>query len=277
MSLRESAADLQRPPRATAPSIASLWLGGSVLLWALYAFVFLGTAGDAPVFAAAHALANVLSLCVLAIAIRAILKAEVMRRATPVQALWHGGLAVTFAFAWYAMLIMLLALLRGSVGRGFGVIGFSGPALTWQVFQGLIIYAAIAAVCYAVRGAREAAHVTLVTAPVEAPPLTRYLIRRGEEMTPVEVASIVCIQGAQDCSEVSTLDDRHLVRLSLSEFAARLDASMFIRVHRSAIINLARLDRTEPAGGGRLLAHMVNGETVQVSRAGVQALRRFLV
>jgi two-component system LytT family response regulator len=65
--------------------------------------------------------------------------------------------------------------------------------------------------------------------------------------------------------------------MSLGELEARLDPTSFVRVHRSAIINLGRLERTEPAGGGRLLAHMSNGETIQVSRAGAQALRRFLI
>jgi two-component system LytT family response regulator len=259
------------------PSIVALWIYGSALLWALYAFVFVGTGRDGVAGAALHALDNVLPISVLAIAVRAMLKAEVMRRSTAVQAAWHAALAVAFAFVWYAMLLVLLAITAWTPSQGLVVTGFSGPALTWQVFQGLILYAAIAAVCYAVRGGREAAQVTMVTTSAAAPPLTRYLIRKGEEMTPVASADIVCILGAQDYAEVATLRDRHLIRMSLGELEARLDPTSFVRVHRSAIINLGRLERTEPAGGGRLLAHMSNGETIQVSRAGAQALRRFLI
>ena len=268
---------LETSPRRRPPSVTGLWLVGAGLIWALYAFVFVGTGRDAPAHAALDAVANVLPLMLLAIAVRAILKAEVMPRSTPAQAAWHAGLAVAFAFTWYATLMALLALLSGLRGGSFALVGFSGPALTWQVFQGLILYAAIAAVCYAVRGGREAAEVTLVSPAPRPAPLTRYLIRRGDEMTPVEVDEIVTITGAQDYAEVSTVHGRHLVRLTLSELESRLDDTSFVRVHRSSIVNLRRVERVEPAGGGRLLVHMNNGEVVQVSRSGAQALKRFVV
>lgn len=277
MTATHDAGSSRRKTASAPPSLATLWIGGSLLLWALYAFVFLGIGRDRGVSAVIHALDNVLPISLLAIAVRALLKAEVMRRSTLVQAVWHAALAMAFAFIWYAMLLVLLAITAWQPSEGLVITGFSGPALTWQTFQGLILYAAIAAVCYAVRGGREAAQVTMVTTPAPPPPLTRYLIRTGEEMTPVETADIVCITGAQDYSEVATVRERHLIRLSLGELEARLDPMSFVRVHRSAIINLARLERTEPAGGGRLLAHMSNGERIPVSRAGVQALRRFLV
>jgi hypothetical protein len=259
------------------PSIGSLWLAGTGLLWLIYVFVFLGTTHHPLWRAAIDALCNVLPLSALAVAVRAVLKAEVMRRATWAQALWHGGLATAFAFTWYATLVLLLALADDLRGQGFTIVGFGGPALTWQVFQGLLLYATIAAVCYAVRGGREAASVTIVEERPAAAPLTRYLIRSDDELTPVDVADIISITGAQDYSEVATMSGQHLVRLSLAEFEARLDPARFVRVHRSAIINLHRLARTEPAGGGRLLAHMANGAVIAVSRSGVQALRKFVI
>ncbi len=272
-----SPVEREPPRRRPPPTVAGLWLAGAGLLWVGYAFVFVGTGRAGPARAALDAVANVLPLMLLAVTVRAILKAEVMRRSTAAQATWHAGLAVAFAFTWYATLMALLALLSGLQGGSFALVGFSGPALTWQVFQGLILYAAIAAVCYAVRGGRDAAEVTLVAPSPQAPPLVRYLIRQGEEITPVEVDDIVSITGAQDYAEVSTLGGRHLVRLSLAEFEARLDAASFVRVHRSAIINLRRLSRAEPAGAGRLVAHMTTGEQIQVSRSGAQALRRLIV
>lgn len=57
----------------------------------------------------------------------------------------------------------------------------------------------------------------------------------------------------------------------------RFDPAKFLRVHRSTIVNFDHLSRAEPAGGGRMLAHMATGESVQVSRAGAQLLRAFIV
>lgn len=272
-----------RPPSETslrlrrAPSVVSLWLGGATLLWGLYTLVFESAGGDDALHGAVHALANVVPLVGLSFGLRVILKGEVMRHSPAIQSGCHAVLAICFAFLWYASLVVLLALVSGISGTGFAIRGFSGPALTWQIFQGLILYAAIAAVCYAVRGAREASQVEIIASPQRAPPMARYLIRRGEALTPVEVSQIIALTGAQDYAEVATTRGTHLVRLSLAELEARLDPDSFVRVHRSTIINLAHLERTEPAGGGRLLAHLSNGQIAQVSRSGAQNLRRFVV
>ncbi len=255
------------------PSGPTLWVGGTVLLWAMYSFVFIVTTNTPLGLAMVDALANVLPLAMLAAATSALLKAHVMPRSVPQQAAMHVALALSFATTWYALVLVLLAFVSGLRGRGFSVSGFSGPAFTWQVFQGLIIYALVAAICYAIRGGRQTANVAIVTGP----PLERYLTRAGDEMVPVAVRDIVTITGAQDYAEVSTLTSKHLVRMSLNEFERRLDPVRFLRIHRSTILNFDHLDRAEPAGGGRMIAHMANGEIVQVSRAGAQTLRSFMV
>ena len=257
------------------PTLFALWVGGTLLLWLLYAFIFVQTAGSGWAEAVGLGLANVLPLALLAIATREVLKSHVMLASVPFQAISHGVLSIVFATAWYAIVLVLLAFLNGVRGKSFAVSGFAGPAFTWQVFQGLVLYALVAAICYAVRGGREAAPVSFVE---RAAPLERYLSKSGDEFQPVEVADIVTIGGAQDYSQVATVDGRtHLVRMSLGEFEQRLDAGRFIRVHRSTIMNLAKLERLEPAGGGRLTAHMTNGDSVEVSRSGAQLLRRFMV
>lgn len=246
--------------------------GGAVGLWLLYVLVFLATGQDAPGRAMAAAVANVAPLMALAAAVLA-LAPRLMRLAAYVQAAVHVVLALVFVFAWYGAAMMLLAGLDAAEGRGFHISGFSGPALAWQLFQGVVLYAAIAAIGNAV--ARSAA--PPIAAVLAARPLERYLIRAGEQFRPIEVGDIVTITGAQDYCEVVTIAGRHLVRMSLAEFENRLDPNRFIRVHRSTIIHLARLEQAELAGGGRMLAHMTDGQRVPVSRAGVKALRPLIV
>jgi two-component system, LytTR family, response regulator len=256
------------------PSGAMLWIGGTALLWLLYSFVFVQTVPESLSSATTHAAANVMPLAVLAAATHSFLKAQVMSLRVVYQAIAHTALAPIFATTWYALVLVTLAFFGGLGGRGFAVSGFSGPAFTWQVFQGLILYATIAATCYAIRGGRQAGDVTIVNTP----PLERYLTRTGDDMIPISVRDIVSITGAQDYAEVTTISGAaHLVRMSLSEFEQRLDSSRFLRVHRSTIVNFDHLARTEPAGAGRMLAHMTTGEVVQVSRAGSQLLRAFIV
>lgn len=255
------------------PSGPVLWLGGSMLLWLLYALVFMQTIGEGGGQALVDAAANVLPLTLLAAATHILVKGQVMPRSVPVQAAAHAGLAIAFATTWYALVLVLLAFVGGLAGHGWQVSGFSGPAFTWQVFQGLVLYATVAATTYAIRGGREAATVTIVSAA----PMERYLTRSGDEMVPISVRDIVSITGAQDYAEVVTLTGRHLVRMSLAEFERRLDPARFLRVHRSTIIAFDHLARAEPAGGGRMLAHMSNGDLVPVSRSGAQVLRSLVV
>lgn len=70
--------------------------------------------------------------------------------------------------------------------------------------------------------------------------------------------------------------ERYLLRESLGTLMERLPQRLFLRVHRSAIVNLARVERFVPApgGGGRLLLR--DGSEVPVSRRRQAILRRRL-
>lgn len=242
-------------------------------LWCLYAVVFATTMTLPLAAAMLAALANVVPLIGLAMATRKLLRVQEASPSFAARAVRQVAFAVGFASLWYGGILVLSAFLRGLAGHGFAVHGFSAIAFTWQVFQGLAIYALVAVTAGRARLRDEAAE------PRDADnrPLRRYLTRAGKVIRPVNVDEIVMIAGAQDYSEVTTRDGRHLVRLSLGEFERRLDPGQFFRIHRSALINLEHLERLEPAGGGRMTAHLSTGESVEVSRSGAQLLRSFMV
>jgi DNA-binding LytR/AlgR family response regulator len=103
--------------------------------------------------------------------------------------------------------------------------------------------------------------------------LSRYFVRIGDELRPIDIDTVVSIGGADDYAEVCTLSGKHLVRMTLTEFTRSLDPAKFARVHRSWIVNVHRIARAEPAGGGRLLLHMETGQTISTSRTGARLLR----
>ncbi|MBV8157953.1 MAG: LytTR family transcriptional regulator, partial [Dyella sp.] len=105
------------------------------------------------------------------------------------------------------------------------------------------------------------------------PELSRYFVRIGDELRPIDVNTVVSIGGADDYAEVWTLSGKHLVRMTLAEFTKSLDPAKYARVHRSWIVNVDRIARAEPAGGGRLLLHMETGQTISTSRTGAKLLR----
>jgi two-component system LytT family response regulator len=71
-------------------------------------------------------------------------------------------------------------------------------------------------------------------------------IRLDSRMKFLKVSSIVAITAAGDYTEVLTADKgRHLADKPMSEWQARLPAAGFCRIHRSAIVNLAYVERVE--------------------------------
>ncbi|HEV7659000.1 MAG TPA: LytTR family DNA-binding domain-containing protein [Allosphingosinicella sp.] len=257
-------------PMSIARAPALVWLFAILLVWALYAAVFLVSA-DGLGGALGAALVNVAPLGLLAPGVDFLLRGRVIGRGPARQAAAHAVLAPAFAAFWYGGIVILFTLENGLARGDWTAVRFSGLGLSWQMYQGVILYAAVAGIAYARAFAAQLARQGDETD--DSAPFERYLTRIGETIAPVDVAEIVSIVGAQDYAEVATLGGRHLARLSLGEFERRLDPARFIRIHRSAIVNLARLASAEPSGGGRLNLLLANGETIQTSRAGARKLR----
>lgn len=91
--------------RGRPPTLLALWLGGTSVLWFLYTFVFVQTAGTRWSEGAGLSVANVLPLALLAAATREVLKSHVMPLAVPLQAAAHVLLSIIFATAWYAIVL----------------------------------------------------------------------------------------------------------------------------------------------------------------------------
>jgi hypothetical protein len=191
-----------------------------------------------------------------------------------VQALGHLAVGAAYALLTYWLLIVMIGLINGASLFEFTVRPFAGGASAWQLLENATIYAAVALLAY-LHARPEPVAVILSEGPGEGDerPLSRYFIRSGDDIRPIDVADIVSISGADDYAEVATMNGRHLVRMTLAEFEKALDPARFIRVHRSRIVNLERIERAEPAGGGRLLLHMQDGEAIAASRAGSRLLR----
>ncbi len=189
-----------------------------------------------------------------------------------VQAVGQVCLAIVFSLAWLWVLTVAGALLGAESVMRFEVNPFLvGPAAEWQMFQGLFVYGLLA--CLIALEQRPARGGVIVLTAEDAEGEARFLVREGEDIRPLAVGRLVAVRGADDYSELVTLDGNRLVQTRLAEFERMLDPTRFVRVHRSAIVNLDRMVRAEPAGGGRLLIHLEAGPPVHASRAGARALK----
>jgi len=112
-------------------------------------------------------------------------------------------------------------------------------------------------------GARPAAH------------RARLVARLGDRSTVIAVAEIDWIEAQDYCAAVHVGDAVHVVRHSLTALEAELDPAQFVRIHRGAMVNLARI-RELHHGGGELAVVLHSGERLPVSRRRREALERLL-
>lgn len=246
-----------------------------------YTTVFVAALEMGPVEAVAGGIANTMPVVILAAVLRSYIIRRLVGASLAVQVVGHAVLSVVFSVGAYWLLTIALGVFNAMSLTEFRVEPFPNRAMAWQLLQNFTTYGLVAALAYSqARPDQVAVYLSDSAMAGEAdrdgdrgPDLSRYFIRTGEDIHPIDVAAIVSITGADDYAEVATLKGKHLVRLTLAEFEKALDAAKFIRVHRSRIVNVDRVARAEPAGGGRMLLHMENGEMISTSRAGARLLR----
>lgn len=250
-----------------------LFVGAVFLAYTITVWVALDLSFGAALLGGA---ANTVPVMIFGALARHIIVRRLIGKDLLTQALGHIALCTVFSLLSFWLLIVLLGLVNGSSPFDFSVRSFSVRSMAWQSLENVTIYAMLASLTYA----RRTTHSPL---PNEALPVersrepARYFVRSGEDMRPIDLGSVVCIGGADDYVEVTTLRSTHLVRMTLSEFERTLDPAKFIRVHRSWIVNLDHVERAEPAGGGRMLVHMKTGKAIPASRSGTRGLRERVI
>ena len=107
-------------------------------------------------------------------------------------------------------------------------------------------------------------------------PLERILIRDGARVHVVPTASVDYIE-AQDDYVAVCADGRQYLKLgSLAELEAQLDPAIFVRIHRSHIVNLGAIARIEPVSKDNHCAVLKSGAKLPISRSGYQRIRELL-
>lgn len=105
----------------------------------------------------------------------------------------------------------------------------------------------------------------------------RFVVRLGPKVYFVRAADVDWIGGEGNYARLHTSGKRHLVRETLKSVEARLDPRQFVRVHRSAIVNVDRIATLQPHSHGQYIVTMKDGARLTSSRthsAKVRALSR---
>jgi two-component system, LytTR family, response regulator len=103
--------------------------------------------------------------------------------------------------------------------------------------------------------------------------LEGFVVREGRRTVVLGPDEIVWLSAEDYCTNVHTARGTHLVRATLASILGLLNPARFVRVHRSAAVDLARIRTAQRLGTGRLVLTLDNGERVPVSRRSARVCR----
>ena len=99
---------------------------------------------------------------------------------------------------------------------------------------------------------------------------------KGERIYEIPIVDIFYIETVDDHTFIYTSKDSFETNLKLYEFEELLKEKGYLRISKSVILNLMKVDSIKPALNGRFLCKLTNGEDVIISRKYVSEFRSFI-
>ena len=106
--------------------------------------------------------------------------------------------------------------------------------------------------------------------------LSRIVVRDGARVHVVPVDKLDLVEAQDDYVALQTEGRKLLKPGTIGGLAEALDPSCFVRVHRSYIVNIDRLERLELYSKGSYVAILSDGSRIPVSREGHTRLKALL-
>jgi two-component system, LytTR family, response regulator len=100
----------------------------------------------------------------------------------------------------------------------------------------------------------------------DRPRRTRLPIRSGGRVTFLPLDQIDWLEAADNYVRIHANGDVHVVRQTLQHMEESLPSATFVRIHRSAIINVEHIREIQPWFGGEYVVQLHSGAAVHTSR-----------
>ena len=126
------------------------------------------------------------------------------------------------------------------------------------------------------RGLRRASDASDATASASPSPSIEWFMLRGpgRELRLLPARTVDWIEACANYVILHVNGERHVYRDTMASVEARLDSSMFVRIHRSTIINLNAVAALEPIYAGDYEVRLKGGAVVRMSRNYREVLER---
>jgi hypothetical protein len=112
--------------------------------------------------------------------------------------------------------------------------------------------------------------------PADTEILERIMVKTRQTIKVIPVSDIVYFRSEGDYVMIISKDGKYLKEQTMKYFESHLPKSLFIRVHRSYIVNVEYISAIESYGKQNQQALLKNGEWLKISVAGYKALKSAL-
>jgi hypothetical protein len=193
--------------------------------------------------------------------------------ASPRNLLIHVAAVVPFSIAHtLGMAALRLLWFNGVVGESYAF-PLTFDRLAYEFAKDIVNYAMLSAAVVALRHLLQRRPASVAAAPPSAPapstaqPLAeRFAVRkRGREIM-VEVADIDWVEAAGNYAVLHVGGETLEIRSSLTKLEGELDPRRFVRVHKSYVVNVARIAEVTPWISGDWRIRLQDGAEVNLSR-----------
>jgi two-component system LytT family response regulator len=105
---------------------------------------------------------------------------------------------------------------------------------------------------------------------------TRMVFKSRGRILFLSVDDIRWIEAEENYVRLHTSNESHLLRESIGRLEGRLDPQSFLRVHRSAIVNLHHVKEVKNESDGDASVLLMSGETIPMSRSYRSRIQRLM-
>ncbi|HEX6637307.1 MAG TPA: LytTR family DNA-binding domain-containing protein [Steroidobacteraceae bacterium] len=120
-------------------------------------------------------------------------------------------------------------------------------------------------------------HLRALLQQLTAPPkyLGRVALRSAGRISFVNVEDILYMQAAENYVQLHLKSSRHLLHVPIATLEAALDPEMFLRIHRSLIVNAKQVQELETGPHGEYVIVLKGGARLQSSRSYTEKIKRW--
>jgi len=114
---------------------------------------------------------------------------------------------------------------------------------------------------------------TLAPGPAGLTPVFRSAPRTAGKTVFVDVQDVDWMEAAENYVQLHSGRTGHLLHVAMNTLEKSLDPDMFLRIHRSLIVNIKRIKELQPALHGEYVVTLDNGVRLQSGRMYNEKLR----